>query len=385
MKRRLLKTTLLLVTIAMVVGLAVYWLNREPRYQGRKLSEWAADARSDKGEEQKKAKEALIAMGDQAVPHLAGSLVKGETLLEKINRKVGDKLPAKYRKHAVKLFGVRETIERKREALRALQLMGTNAQQAVPELGIILRDPNVLLSSMAGIALGEMGPAAVPVLVPALDEGDYNVRATACAALQRLGTNALPAAPRLVEYLVNESGPILGVASYTLARIGPGAFPALERAFTHTNANARRWAVYAVGFMTPSPEDVSVLYPLTREKNPQVRLAAVEALARVYPGSEQVATVLRERFDDEDVAVRTAAIQGFATSPWRVIPHMDACMEMLEDESPKVRGFAAEALMNVSPLSKRAVPQLEKLATDEDEFAREKALLALRTLTGEER
>lgn len=385
MKKRLAKITILLMGAGVLIGGVVYWLNREPEYQGRTLSEWAADTRSHKAEDQKRAREALLAMGDEAVPHFAASLGKGETLLERMNRVIGGRIPAKYKRHAIKFFGVRESIERKTEALRALQLMGTNAQEAVPQLARALRDPNVLLSSMAGTALGEMGPAAVPELIKALEEGDYNVRANACAALQKLGPNAIAAAPRLVEYLELESGPSLPLASYTLSRIGPGALPALIPAFSHTNWVTRRWAVYAVAFMNPAPAELDAVYTLTRDLHPQVRLMAVQALSRQHLSSDEGIAVLRERFGDEDAEVRAAAIQGFANSPWMVLKHMDACMELLEDESAKVRGYAAEALMNVSPLSKRAVPQLEKLAKDEDEFARERAVLALKSLRGKER
>ena len=385
MRRRLAKITVLLLTTALLIGGVIWWFQREPEYQGRPLSEWTKLARSYKAADQKGAREALLAMKDEAVPELADSLVQGETLLEKINRSVGHKLPPKQRRHAMKIFGIGEVITRKTEALEALKLMGTNAQAAVPALAQVLRDPNVSLSSMAGLALGEMGPAAVPELISALDEGDYNVRANACHALQRLGPDAVAAAPRLVYSLENETGPILPVASYTLSRIGPGALPALLPSLSHTNWTTRRWAAYAIGFMVPGEVDPAPhLYPLTRDEHPEVRLVALQTLGRIYISSPEGIQVLRELFADPNPEIRVAAIQAFARAPWMVIKHMDACIELLEDPSPKVRGYAAEALMNVSPLSRSAVPQLEKLAKDEDAFARERATLALKVLRGKD-
>ena len=385
MKRRFSKIAIVVAFAALLLVTVVFWLNREPVHQGRPLSEWVSETRSRDPAVKKAALAALQAMDEQAVTHLAGSLNRDETVLERINRTIGDKIPRRFKQMASGLLDVQRTVDRKREAVHALKMMGTNAQEAVPALGRLLRDPNVLLSSLAGTALAEMGPAAVPELISALDEGDYNVRANACSALGKLRTNALPAAPHLASILWTDTGPILGSASYALSRIGQGALPALEPAFKHTNWVTRRWAAYAVGFMVPGPVDAaSSLYPLTRDPHPQVRLVAVQSLSRMHLSSPDGIAVLRERFGDPDPAVREAAIQGFANSPWMVLRHMEACIDLLRDPSPQVRGYAAQALMNVSPVSKPAVPELEKLARDEHPFVREKALLALKSLNGPE-
>ena len=335
MKRRLATISLLVVLTAIALGSTLLWMNRPPAYQGRTLEEWMERSRSRDSAVRKEAVAALQAMEGEAVPFLAASLTRQETVLECLNRAVRNKVPATLKKLGGSIFEVGAMNDRKAEAVRAIELLGTNAWEAVPALGELLRGSNVRLSSLAGDALAEVGPAAVPELLKALEEADYTARANACSALGKLRTNALPAAPRLVQMLAEEAGPILGSAAYGLARIGQGALPALEPAFTQTNWVTRRWAAYAVGFMVPGPVDAArYLYPLTRDPHPEVRLVAVQSLGRMHLSSGEGIAVLRERFADPSPEVRSAAIQAFANSPWMVPRHLEACIELLSDPSP---------------------------------------------------
>lgn len=386
MKRRLAKILFLLGLAAFAVGWGVHWLNREPSHEGRPLSEWVRDLRDNQPETRARALKALRAMGDDAVPYLAETIGKDETLLERVNRRLGSYVPGRVRRAVARAFGLDRMMTRKIEAAHALQTLGTNAQESIPALVKLLRDSNALLSSMASSTLAKMGPAAVPELIRALDEGDLHVRMNACAALRTLGTNSAPAAPRLASILASETGPIVSSASYTLSRIGLAAMPVVAPILSHTNWVARKWAAYAMTFMyPPGVKWVEELYPLTQDEHPEARLAAVNALGHLRVASPATAALLRERFNDPDERVRSAAIKAFGNMPSLVRRHMEDCIALLDDSSPQVRGRAAEALAMVAPSSRLAAAQLEKLASDEDPFARKQARHALKVISESEK
>src|SRR5262245_56751688 len=92
----------------------------------------------------------------------------------------------------------------RQEAVQALRRLGPTA---VPELIGALKDEEWQARTGAAVALGLIGPeakAAVPALIEALLEEDKYLRGQAATALGRLGPEARAAVPALTEALQDE-------------------------------------------------------------------------------------------------------------------------------------------------------------------------------------
>ncbi len=117
------------------------------------------------------------------------------------------------------------------EAASTLGELGPAAAAAVPRLLTMLETEQShrpsRTPSMAALALGKMGSAAVPGLVPLLTNAASDVRVNAAVALTGLGTAAAPAVPGLVPMLRADDPEEQLTAANALAAIGPGAVAAV--------------------------------------------------------------------------------------------------------------------------------------------------------------
>jgi hypothetical protein len=147
-----------------IVALLVWPREREPEYNRRKLSEWVRDGRNPKLPPAELAAkiEAVHRIGTNALPFLLKRIESGE-------------LPITYNKldfAAIRLM-TRETAgrwlnfrQRKffrvAEASWALEVLGTNALPAVPELTRLSHSTNSFVAALAADALGRINKAATP-------------------------------------------------------------------------------------------------------------------------------------------------------------------------------------------------------------------------------
>jgi HEAT repeat protein len=119
---------------------------------------------------------------------------------------------------------------------------------AVPLLGEMLRDADVLVRRQAAAALGRIGPraeAAVPQLVAALrDEQDY-IRRQAAFALGQIGPPARSAVAALATSLGDRDDGVRLEAIGSLALIGPDAKSAVPDLLQWANNSALRQDVLA--------------------------------------------------------------------------------------------------------------------------------------------
>lgn len=149
-----------ILAVSVIVGcLLLVSRPREPRHEGKSLTYWAARLN------QPEAQRALTAMGTNALPFLIEWLDEEPTRFDAWMWRVGQRLPDSLRPNSWPL-GSRQDI-----AAHALGFLGTNAITAIPNL-IRMFDwkwaggapPTGLL------ALSEIGPAAIPALMEALEE-----------------------------------------------------------------------------------------------------------------------------------------------------------------------------------------------------------------------
>jgi HEAT repeat protein len=114
-------------------------------------------------------------------------------------------------------------------------------------------------------------------LVSALDDGKRPVRAAAARSLGRLGI--VDAVLPLVEALVSGRVPH-GVAGQALVELGPAAVPELRRIAEHPDAAIRAAAVTLIGLVGDS-RDARLAVRALEDPSADVRRAAAETLSRI--------------------------------------------------------------------------------------------------------
>jgi hypothetical protein len=187
----------------------------------------------------------------------------------------------------------------RREAVNALGAMPADAPDTVPQLARALgadSDPSV--RAAAALALSKLTPHSAPAveaLTAALRDPSLAVRYQAAVALMKLGPAAKPAVPALLAvfddpdnrvYPAGLTATVQDIAAAALAKITPGsadAVPTLVDALAAADTwGEKRSAAAALGAIgPPAAPAVPLLRRLLDDPNPDVRLAAVGALAKL--------------------------------------------------------------------------------------------------------
>lgn len=130
----------------------------------------------------------------------------------------------------------------------------------------------------AAYALGNMlAESAVPALLDALEDTERDVRAAAARSLGRLC--ALEAVEPLVEALAARKVPP-AVAGYALVQLGPAALPGLKRLLGHDDQAVRARAAELVGLIGDAGDGRALVLGLS-DSSAEVRARAARALGRL--------------------------------------------------------------------------------------------------------
>jgi HEAT repeat protein len=219
------KARRIIVALLAVAGLALVGLvasrQREPSYQGKRLSEWADDltyGELTRGDvtDSPRAAEAIRSIGANALPFLSRELMLKDTGFEELRQK----LP---------VLSEREpNLFRRVKALRACEALGPVAQGLIPELTHVLTNTERRLRAddfpdekhLAAEILARIDPRAKRLLVNAAISDDSWL---ASAAVNGLGE--LPAADDSVrtilrQRLADDSEHIRFGAAFALCKLG---------------------------------------------------------------------------------------------------------------------------------------------------------------------
>lgn len=367
------------MVVAIAGVLLVRWLGREPYYEGRPLSTWVNELQHGNGAQREKAAKAIRELGPDGLPYLAGTLTNPPSPVRRAAKNVASHVPDRMKQQLRRFYSPPDEVTSKLGALHALRTLGTNG---VPALGAVshvyLEQPNVAVASMAAQTLGQMGTSALPTLIAALDDGDYNNRSLACQVLATFHTNAGPAVPRLERIAGDEIGPIASMAFYTLSRIGEAAVPALTNLLLNKNATVRSQALYAlanIGARGESTEEA--ILAATEDANAEVRWRAMEAVFSLNSNGGRVLEVLQKGLGDEDPRVRGAAANGMGHRPRVARENLAGLRKLLADESPEVRAKAAFAVGQTGEWGVGSVRELEELTSDTNATVAAAALQAI--------
>jgi hypothetical protein len=273
----------------MGIGVVAFWPGeREPEYNGKKLSEWVQPYswRYDDDEKtnhliskkRQAADDAMQQMGTNALHWLVRWIAYEPPAWQTGVQRLVWKIPAEpIRDWCVKDEQLRS------DAKDALVAMGTNAAAAVPELAHVVKTSrNRDARGAAMWALGYMGKDGFPCLLEALDDQKANDWAALCIMqMAQTGVDVSSAIPGLL--LVDRE--------------------------THKFRTAFPEHYYFVPPMHQNPQNIiPALTNCLRHTNSDVRAEAAHALGLIGERALPTVPALKEALDDRVIAVQEAAI-----------------------------------------------------------------------------
>jgi HEAT repeat protein len=260
-------------------------------------------------------------------------------------------------------------------ALLAAPARGADEPESCAELIEQLNDPHPFVRVDAAWKLSHLGPQgrdAVPRLIELLaDETEKNlVWTSAQTALESIGAEAVEA---LGKALSDSSIKVRCRAAEVLQKIGADASPALPRlvdAAWDSDANMRRMVADALGAVDKDGfTAVPVLCLLLGNDERHVSEAAARALEK-YPHLAQIAVprilplLIHTR---AHVRKQAAKVLGcFPDAAERIVPEL---VLSLGDLDPGVRGWAACSLGDLGQLPQIAVPALLRRQQDQGRYS----------------
>lgn len=297
---RILFAGFLILGIAGLITGIVYLVSpREPKYQGKTLSEWIAPfcRRTAKGldapggpqhfEELQPVRQAVTQIGTNALPFLIARLNYRESGLHKEARQLMDKVP---------FPGLRLTDPNvsKIRAIRALANLGRDARPALPALKAQLID--AILSEHAVYALSDMGAEGMRAMmeqytnVPAAVRLQITMTILSPTSIYRGEPMASKGMGESIENLVEglswvaqqSKSPFRTVAINRLRELrtrASSAVPALVTLLDDPNLSVRQSAIRALGEIGAQPElVVPALTNLLTASDLGTQMAAASAL-----------------------------------------------------------------------------------------------------------
>jgi len=247
------KRFILLLLLVLISGIAVYWFTptNQPAFQGKPLEAWLNDLVATNDDP--RAVMAIQSIGTNAVPCLLEALSSpygptSDQFYDKCNLWLHHKL------HVVKRPIFYPAQVRYLGAILGFKKLGPIASNAVPQLGVLLTNPDRGFG--AAVSLASIGPVALPALVGALTNGSPVARYHALIGLNHLGVDAAPALPVVMNYI--------------------------EDTNQYQGAHVSHQAIFAVGSMG---ERASMAVPrlsaLLTNADSEVRIFATQSLHRI--------------------------------------------------------------------------------------------------------
>ncbi|MDO8842355.1 HEAT repeat domain-containing protein, partial [Methanocalculus sp.] len=163
-------------------------------------------------------------------------------------------------------------------------------------------DPEVRLHAIS--AIGEIGPAAVPLLINGLQDESWRVRRGAATGLVRIGQ---PSIVPLINCFEGARTDVRREVVRALTLIGDRAFPTLVSALESPSPEIRSGVAATIGMME-GQKRFEPLEKALKDDDPDVRTAA--ALAFGYLPDDKAIPTLLTLLGDEVESVRNASIDA---------------------------------------------------------------------------
>lgn len=291
-------------------------------------------------------------------------------------------------------------------ALDALVKLSTDRAETARIVLTGLEDTNPEVRRQAAANLSqfdEIPPSAIEPLRSALADEKATVRLAAAQALARAGPAARPAIPALLSATEDTDPTVVAAAATALGSIADPETVARVIALTeHADRTVQRHAVEALGAWGSGASQARPrLEALVTAESPELRMAAIDALVRVIPASDETRMQpLVRALSDSDWSVRRkvtetigslgpdgkAAVpdllimlleqQGEAEPIMNALRQIDAAppesvpllIRLLEDTEGdrRTRFYALHLLRKIGPAASEALPALEQMREKAD-------------------
>ena len=262
------------------------------------------------------------------------------------------------------LWEVGSNAEKVPEARRRLVAEGARVLDFLIPAKLDTKD--TLVTRALNVVITGIGKDAAERLVPCLGSDKADVRRNAADLLGALG--ATEAAPAIAELLADPDARLGALAALGQLK-SPAAVPQIAALMESDAPERVRYTAAATLGAVGGDEAVRALAGQLSSPVAPLRYAAQYALEAL-----KATGALRARLGDADLRVRLHAIAALGHIQDRA--SRPDLLRFLEDPSPLVRGFAAEALAAMPDPSDRPIVQA-RLAGETDPFARGKLTLAL--------
>jgi HEAT repeat protein len=309
----------LLVAVAGVIA----WLGlrqREPVYQGKRLSVWLQGY--EFGVEAPEIDAAVRKVGTNAIPYLLPMLrAKDHPALLKWWA-FANRHPALARfveKHPSLDYTRAET--RHLRAVRAFEALGDDAKDAVPELIEMYREgiaePTPFGPSSALSAIGPAAESAVPVLLKNLASGDSGMREGAAGTLGGIHSRAELVVPALQKALNDAASAVGFAAAKSLGLYGERARPAVPALLEKLKDPYPPMGAVAAEALGRIHDESGFVVPrlldLLHAPDSLWRQNAAWALYEIGPDAKEAVSALTQCLNDQEAAVREAATNALKT------------------------------------------------------------------------
>lgn len=266
------------------------------------------------------------------------------------------------------------------ECLRVLEALGPRAGKLAGRLPVFLKDEHATPRGQVILIAGKLGKSGLPLLEQAMQHESYVLRRHAVEALPKLGREALPAIPRLLEMIERDVPSVRAAAIRTLGKLpvasgGPWAQQHLEgvlRAFAPEHRAYRSHGIRALKDLGPhaKPGLKHLMAQIRRAPGQALTQTAIQALGAIGPDAAEAVPLLVELLDGDAKLCRPSleALARIARNvepgvAGRILPKLRA---LLGAELPVARS-AAFAL---GALGEPALPELRALLAKRDPHRR---------------
>lgn len=202
------------------------------------------------------------------------------------------------------------------QAVQFIQNLGVKSVPGLTSALIDSPDSNVRMSAAILLCeLRSMAASAVPSLIEAFKDEDWEVRCWSVIAVAGIGPEASPAIPSLIELLTNLSGFIIKHARIALVEIGSAVVPAVIDILNGTNSKLHFDAAIVLKGLGPAAiSALPTLLSRVKSESGGTQAMMIQALGNIR--SKEALPVLEELLNEDrgSKASVTQAIEEITNS-----------------------------------------------------------------------
>jgi len=241
--------------------------------------------------------------------------------------------------------------------------------EVIPALIEALDHDRPAIREAAASALKMMGRKAVPKLVEALKTQSTTIRATALRVLGSMREKAIDALPAAIEAMTDKNSTVRDSARIALLLIGPDAPDEVLKAMTHEHSYVRREAITTLRKILRRPDDrvlidkaVPLLIVALKDEQRNIYVFACQALGIIGPRAADAVPALIEMLSQAGYSMREQAARALGRMGKSAMTAVPALQKALGHNNASVRFNSACALASIRPedpdVAAEAIPVL---------------------------